>query len=210
MKSITLKCCLIIVFIPNLISADCSFFEPLENFDRIKSGKAWYSAENMYTNRRYANGAESNSICQKYNIRTPASETKTLYYADGSTSTDTFSLLPAKSGCNNGRIEMNVTAGIPSVYFITYTDYKQLWVIRACFNDEGSICLFFFLLEYFTVYIDIKLIVDFLWIVSSALHPCKKLEELIDKVIKEQHLDRKPIFKLLVYFLRFFFIFNKI
>lgn len=138
MVNMVLKCCLIIVLFPNLIRAGCSFIEPLDNFDRVKSGIAWFSSKNMYAVRRYANGAESNTTCQKFSFRTPASETKTLYYADGSTSNMTFSLLPAKSVCIPARVEMNVKSGIPPVYYITYTDYEELWFIRACYNDEGG------------------------------------------------------------------------
>lgn len=132
MKNITLKCCLIVVFLPILINAGCSFFEPLEYYDRTKPVKNWYVV------RRYANGPESNTTCQILNYpKAPGS--RTLYYADGTKLVVTGNGVPPEPGCSSGKLILKdmFPTNRPSVKYVTYTDYETIRVTRACYNDEG-------------------------------------------------------------------------
>lgn len=120
------------VFLPIVINAGCSFFEPLEYYDRTKPEKLWYVV------RRYANGPESNTTCQILNYP-EAPSSRTLFYADGTRLIVTANALPPEPGCSSGKIILKdvVPADRPSVKYITYTDYENIRVSRSCYNDEG-------------------------------------------------------------------------
>lgn len=183
MKYIVLKCCLIIVILPNVINGSCSFFEPLEYYDRTQTLQVWYAV------RRYENGPESNTTCQILQLQ--YNTYRKLYFADGTSSIITGNNVPPEPGCSNGKITLsNLIPGHPTVIFITYTDYKNIKVARACYNNEGKFSHTMFIILIKSLY------VDYLWIYSTKKRPCKKTLDAIDAIIKKQKLDIKPIFKM--------------
>lgn len=136
MKSILISIFLLSLFLPNLISAGCSFIEPIDYFDKAKAAKIWYAV------RRYANGQESNTTCQILNLSNIQSGFKTFYYADGTSKKITGETI-IDPDCNTGKVVIkDMTPGNPDVFLITYVDYDNFMVIRACFNDIG-LCLCF-------------------------------------------------------------------
>lgn len=133
MKSILIPICLLSLFLPNLISAGCSFFEPIEYLNKTKAAKTWYAV------RRYENGPESNTTCMILDISKVGDGTKKMYYADGTSKIVTGKdPIDPKAECSTGkRIIQNITPGNPSVLYVTYIDYENIMVTRACFNDIG-------------------------------------------------------------------------
>lgn len=136
MKSTLFSIFLLSSFLPNLISAGCSFFEPVEYLNKTKAGKIWYAV------RRYENGPEANTTCMILDLTKPGSGSKTYYNADGTKRIVTGNdPIDPESECSTGkRIIKNITPGNPSVLIVTYIDYEDVMVTRACFNDTG-LCL---------------------------------------------------------------------
>lgn len=123
--------------LPNFINASCSYFEPIDNFDRSKGPRVWYAV------RRYKNGAESKTTCQILDITKLEVHSKKLYMENGTSVVFTRNTTK-ESSCRNGKIIVKKTktdAAYPypgAAVMVTYINYElNIMVVRACFNNKG-------------------------------------------------------------------------
>lgn len=131
MKNI-LPILLLSTFLPNLINAGCSFFEPIDFLDSSKGPRVWYAV------RRYENGLESKTTCQILDITKLETPSKKLYLGNG-TSLEITGDTPIDPNCSNGKVIVkNITPGYAPVLMVTYINYElNIMVVRACYNNEG-------------------------------------------------------------------------
>lgn len=112
-------------------NCDCGKFKAQRSFDVNKAIGKWFVVQ------RYANGLEEyNSICQYGTFYPNLTAIKTIVYNHKPKAIVIENVLKIVNG--TGEIILSVIPPTnPNHYFVVFSDYYNLLVIRTCYKNEG-------------------------------------------------------------------------
>lgn len=168
-------------------SCDCGKFKAQVSFDGTKAVGDWF----LY--QRYPNGAAQVDSVRQYATFYPnGTALRTIKYEDKPDALVITNVVDSVNG--SGELIFKIIPPTnPTRIFVTFTDYINILVIRACYKDEGI----FLTIIFKTVKLIVHCLSEFVDIFSRKENPSKKTKKLIKEVINNEDLDRAKLVKML-------------